>query len=101
MTEFYDYDIIFAAIFSSIIALEINDLNFPFTFDIFATVLVASGVGAWKACSPPPQRREKMGALKAPSVLRGRQMPGSSLHTKSRWHAHMPFLSYLRRLVPM
>ena len=37
----------------------------------------------------PPQRREKMGAPKAPSVLRGRQMPESLIHTKSRWDAQM------------
>ena len=46
--------------------------------------MVAGGPGA-----RAPQRREMMGARRAPSVLRGRQMPGSSLHTKSRWHAHM------------
>ena len=31
----------------------------------------------------PPQRREKMGAPKAPSVLRGRQMPESLIHTNA------------------
>ena len=36
-----------------------------------------------------PQRRENMGAPKAPSVLRGRQMPKSSIHTKSRCYVQM------------
>ena len=36
---------------------------------------------------PPPQRRGKMGAPKAPSILRGRQMPESLIHIKSRWDA--------------
>ena len=37
----------------------------------------------------PPQRREKMGAPKAPSVLRGRHMPESCVHTKLRRDAQM------------
>ena len=37
----------------------------------------------------PSQRREKMMAPKAPSVLRGCQMPETLIHTKSRWDAQM------------
>ena len=40
--------------------------------------MVAGGAGGARA----PQRREKMGAPKAPSVLRGRQIPESLVHTK-------------------
>ena len=36
-----------------------------------------------------PQRREKMGAPKTPSVLRGRQMPESLVQTKLRRDAQM------------
>ena len=43
--------------------------------------VVAGGAGGARA----PPATEKMGAPKAPSVLRGRQMPESSIHTKSRW----------------
>ena len=45
----------------------------------------AGGAGGARA----RQRREKMGAPKAPSVLRGRQMPESLIHTESRWDAQM------------
>ena len=37
----------------------------------------------------PPQRHEKMGAPKAPSVLRGCQMPECLAHTELRRDAHM------------
>ena len=37
----------------------------------------------------PPQRREKMGAPSAPSILRGRQMPESLVQTKLRRDAQL------------
>ena len=45
------------------------------------------GQGGWGA--RPPQRYEEMGAPKAPSVLRGRQMPECSAHTELHRDAHM------------
>ena len=51
---------------------EVNDIS----------GVVAAGAG-------PPQRSEKLGAPKAPSVLRGHQIPESSVHTKLRRNAQM------------
>ena len=53
--------------------------------DIGFSGVVAGGAGGAQA----PQRCEKMGAPKAPSVLRGRQMPESSVHIKLLREEHM------------
>ena len=55
--------------------------------------MVARGTGG-----TAPQRSEKMGAPKAPSVLRGCQTPKSSVHTKLHRDAKMRQKKYGRYL---